>query len=207
MLDVTLGLQVSSIVLALFYWKRLSVTFKWLAYFLCLGLFVELLTSILNPHIDNNLPILHAYTLLEFVLSALLYQKIGLFNRYSNKSFWIFIATISCLIVLNSIFLEKILTYNSFARSFIQALVISFSVGYIFQLKKHSPESGALNVMNAAMLLVNAGSLFIFMFGNVLLKNEYSNLFWDINTILNLIFQILIIISIWMASRTRKLQF
>jgi hypothetical protein len=77
----------------------------------------------------------------------------------------------------------------------------------MFQLKESSPDTGALNLMNYAILIAYSGSLFIFMFGNVLLADEFDNLFWEINIILNLLFQILILISIWKASRARKLQF
>lgn len=206
-LDVVLGLQVISILLALYYWKRISEPFKFVTYLMILSMLTEFMASEILKYRDSNLPLLHVYTLFEFVVSALIFQKAGLFNRYSNKQFWMLIGGVSCLIILNSLFIQKPTTYNSISRSFVQVLLVSFSVGYIFQLKKHTPESGALNVMNAALLLVNAGSLFIFMFGNVLLDNRYSNMFWQTNLILNLIFQVLIITSIWMASRTRKLQF
>ena len=202
-----LALLIALVVLSFYYWKRLSVAFKYLTYFLCLGLFVELLTTLLMPYKVNNMPILHVYTLLEFILSALLYQKMGLFDRWPTKRFWIFVGGVSVAIVLNSIFIQSILTHPSISRSLVHVLVISFSVGYMFQLKENTPESGALNIMNAAMLIVNTGSLFIFMFGNVLLGNEFEMLFWEINLLLNLIFLILILISIWKASRVRTLQF
>lgn len=201
-----LSILVISIILGLYYWKRLPVAFKFLSFFLWCNLLVEVIVFFL-PKGMNNLPLLHLYTLLGFILISLIYQKMGLLGNWPNKYFVLFLASISGLLVLNSIFLESIYTYNSYAKTLVQLFLIGYAVSYMFQLKESSPDTGALNLMNYAILIAYSGSLFIFMFGNVLLADEFDNLFWEINIILNLLFQILILISIWKACRARKLQF
>lgn len=197
---------VISIILCLYYWKRLPIAFKFLSFYLWCNLTVEVIVFFLPPG-TNNLPLLHLYTLFEFILISLIYRKMGLFDPWPAQYFAIFLISIAGLIVLNSIFLESIYTYNSYAKTVVQLLFIGYAVGYMFQLKENSPDAGAHNLMNYAILIAYSGSLFIFMFGNVLLADEFDNLFWDINVLLNLLFQILILISVWKASRARKLQF
>jgi hypothetical protein len=192
-----------SIGIGIFYWKRLSPAFHYMICFLIWNLFVEVLAEVLVPYVENNLPLLHFYTLIEFMLISLVYWKMGVFAKWSNKHFWIFLISISSLIVLNSIFLQSIYDYNSYAKALVQIFLIAFAVAYMFQLKE---KSGPLNWMNAAVLLFYSGSLFVFMFGNIIL-GEKGHIFWEFNAILNFIFQIIILISIWKASRVRKLQF
>lgn len=194
-----------SVLLALTHWKRLPGAFQFLTLYLGWNLVVECIIFFLPPN-TNNLPLLHVHTLLEFVLISLVYWKMDIFRNWPPRSFWIFMATISGVIVLNSVFLQSIFTYNSYAKSLVQVLLIGYAVGYIFQLKEKSHESRALNMMNAAVLIFYSGSLFVFMFGNVMLELEYevSSLFWSLNVFLNVLFQVLILISLWKVSRVRK---
>lgn len=195
-----------SVSLAFFYKDRLPGAFKILGLYLGWNLLIELVTFI-PARGTNNLPLLHLYTLFEFILFTLFYKKLELFKSWSSKSFWIFLVSLSSLIILNSVFLQSIFAYNSYAKTIVQVLLISYSVGYMFQLKEKGDESGSLNLANAAILLFYSGSLFVFMFGNVVLPPEYDNIFWEINLLLNLLFQVLILVSLWKASRIRKLQF
>lgn len=197
---------VISVALAIFNRKRLPGAFKILALYLGWNLFIELITFI-PVRGTNNLPLLHLYTLVEFVLFTLLYKRLELFKSWSISAFWTYLISISVLIILNSIFLQSIYTYNSYAKALVQVLLIVYAVGYMFKLKEPGVESGSLNLMNAAILLFYSGSLFVFMFGNVELAPEFDRIFWDINVLLNLFFQVLMLISLWKASRIRKLQF
>lgn len=195
-----------SVALAIFNRKRLPGVFKMLGLYLGWNLFIEVITFI-PVRGTNNLPLLHLYTLVEFVLFTLLYKRLELFKSWSISAFWTYLISISVLIILNSIFLQSIYTYNSYAKALVQVLLIVYAVGYMFKLKEPGVESGSLNLMNAAVLLFYSGSLFVFMFGNILESEQYRDLFWQINLLLNLLFQILILISLWKASRIRKLQF
>jgi len=197
---------VLSLILSIYYWKRLPIAFKFLSFYLCCNLLVEVIVFFL-PSGTNNLPLLHIYTLFEFILITLLYQKMNLFESWRAWRFEILLISISSLIVLNSIFKQSIYIYNSYAKTVVQVLFIAYAVGYMFQLKENNKESASLNLMNYAILIAYSGSLFVFMFGNVLLADAFYDLFWDINLVLNLLFQILILISIWKASRFKKLQF
>lgn len=195
-----------SVGLAIVNRKRLPEAFRMLAIYLGWNLFIELITFI-PVQGTNNLPLLHLYTLVEFVLFTLLYKRQELFKSWINSTFWIYLISISVLIILNSIFLQSIFTYNSYAKALVQVLLIVYAVGYMFKLKEPGVESPSLNLMNAAILLFYSGTLFVFMFGNILESEQYGTLFWDLNVLLNLLFQVLILTSLWKASRIRKLQF
>ncbi len=193
-----------SIGIGIFYWRRLSPPFHHIIYFLIWNLLVEILTEVLVPYVENNLPLLHLYTLIEFILFSLVYKKMEIFEKWPDKRFWIFLISISILIILNSIFWQSIYGYNTYAATLVQVLLMAYAVTFMFQLNE---KSGPLNLVNAAVLISYSGSLFVFMAGNIILSQDLGPLFWELNVLLNFIFQFLILISIWKASRVRKLQF
>lgn len=196
-----------SIVLIVYNWKRSHAAYHFLAYYLCWNLFIELLVQLFSEFgilSSNNLPLLHLSTWGQFILFTLMYKKMGIFDKFSDRQFWLFLGSVSLLLILNSIFLQSIYKYNTHATTLVQVILIAYSVSFMFQLTE---KPSSLNLLNAAVLISNSGSLFVFMFGNVLLADEFDTLFWEINLILNLLFQILILISIWKASRVKKLQF
>jgi hypothetical protein len=206
--DVIILLLCVSVAFAFFHWRKLPKAFHYLTYFLCWNLFIEALVSVLTPdYMSNNLPLLHLYTLFEFILLSLLYWKMGLFEKWPKRRFWVFLGLMSLLIVLNSALLQSIFAYNTYAKNLVQVVLIIYAVAYMFQLRPKQPASAALNLVNATLLISYSGSLFIFMFGNVLMAEQFGTLFWEVNVFLNLLFQLLILISLWKASRARKLAF
>ncbi|MEO0585698.1 MAG: hypothetical protein AAF135_26035, partial [Bacteroidota bacterium] len=62
----------------------------------------------------------------------------------------------------------------------------------------------ALNILNTAVLTYYAGSSFIFMAGNVALLIENSEVIWVLNVAFIVIFQCLVLASIWRMSRVRQ---
>lgn len=200
-----LAILLGSLGLAFFHWKSLPQSFKYLAYYLAWNLFIEVLSRVFIECEINNLPLLHIYTLLEFVFFSFLYREMGIFEKWTSRNFWIFLGVVMSLVVLNSAFLQSIWAYNSYAKSLVQLSLIGYGVAYIFLLREKNPMTSALNLMNAAILVYYSGSLFVFMFANVLLSNPYRSLFWEANVYLNFIFQILIFMSLWKASQVKKL--
>lgn len=187
-------------------WKKMSAPARFISYFLLWNLIIEIITFLLPPQ-TNNLPLLHIYTLVEFILFTLVYKKMDLFIKISEKTFWIYLGSGSLIIVLNSLFLQNIFEFNTYAKTSVQIMLIGYAIGYIFLLTEKSPDLGYLNLINAAVLIFYSGSLFIFMFGNIMVADNLTITFWRVNGLLNILFQILIIISLWKASRIRKLQF
>ena len=196
-----------SIGLSFFFWKRLPQSFQILSFYLIWNLVIEVLAGIVMTNEINNLPLLHIYTLLELVIFTLFYWKVGIFHRWGTRNMWYLIAGISALIILNSIFLQSIFTHNAYAKTMVQVMLIVYAIAYIFQLNEKTEEVAALNLANAAILIYYSASLFIFMAANFIVAANLGNLLWEANVIFNIIFHILIFISIWKASRARKLSF
>ncbi len=202
-IKILLGLLILSTALGVSRWRVIPNAFEFLVGYLLWNLMVEGIIYVI-PSGTNNLPLLHIHTLVEFVLFSFVYKEIGLFENWKRKFYWLFLTVISALIILNSVFIQSIFEYNSFAKTLVQAILIGYAVAYLFKLEDQNRHSKATNILNTAVLIFYSGSLFIFMFGNILLKNEYMSLFWDINLILNIVFQILMFVAIWKVSGLRR---
>jgi hypothetical protein len=195
-----------------------SKTLKNLYHYIFLCAVISILADILNIYQQNNLSLLHLLTLGEFVLLSLFYREMITKPNLKTKGFLIFIAFISILIISNSIFLQDIFTYNTYAKSLVQVIIITYSIIYFYNLtvnldeEPHLHSSHTINdissinsqkqksirLINSSILLYYSGSLFIFMFGNQYKQNEDIFLmFWAFNAGLLLLVYILIAIGIW----------
>jgi hypothetical protein len=63
------------------------------------------------------------------------------------------------------------------------------------------PHDLSISLVSTAILIYNAGSLFIFMFAkllnNGLLSRESQSGLWMVNSLLYLVFQLLLLLAIW----------
>jgi hypothetical protein len=118
-----------------------------------------------------------------------------------------FIAIVMVLILTKSIFFQPITVFNTNTKTLTQVIYIAYAVGFFLNATHHQTESyhNVLKTINSAILLYYTGSLFIFMFGNVLLGLEQRhNLFWVANALLYLIFQLLVFTAIWQFRQTKS---
>ncbi|WP_461303529.1 hypothetical protein [Aureisphaera sp.] len=185
-------------------YRRMNVPLKRLSYFLFWNLFIEILAITFMKLGHNNLPLLHLYTLGEFLLFSYFYKSLLNKPKPFQLFFPLFVAGISVLIILNSIFVQSIYGFNTIAKTLVQVLIISYSVLYFYNLVENQKASNhiakSLRLINSAIMIYYSGSLFIFMCSKISFENtETYIVFWAFNAILNVIFQLLILWGVWIA--------
>lgn len=188
----------------LVYWiqnKSLTSEIKYFTLYLGLSFLTQVFSQCLAENSITNLPLLHLYTPLEFLFLSFFYKKVLKNESWFQKWINYIIGVGLLLIIANSVFLQPIFSFNSNAKTLSQVLIMIYPISYYFSvLHKRTPSTPLLNLLNAAILLYYAGSFFIFMFSNVLLKNlstETQRLFWFFNALLYLIFQLLVLFAGW----------
>ncbi len=189
--------------------KKLNTPFLRLFYFLIWNLLIEILAYVCIQMKWNNLPLLHLYTLGEFMLFS--YFFMSLINKPASIKTVLRYVLIcgSLLIVLNSLSLQNIFGFNSYAKTCVQLSIITYAVLYFYNLVENhsftSGESKGLRIINSAILIYYSGSLFIFMYGEFSLVNvDGYVVFWAFNAILNFVFQLLILLGLWKAFYKKK---
>jgi len=197
-----------NVVFCLVYRKKLSVPFRRLFYFLIWNLIIEILA--LSMYLGyNNLPLLHLYTLGEFMLFSYLFKSLIQKPSFFQRGFWYFVLGGSLLIVLNSVFVQNIYGFNTYAKTFVQITIIGYAVLYFYNLVENqvfSPGvSKGLRLINSAIMVYYSGSLFIFMCSQISFGNDETYvIFWTFNAILNFVFQLLILLGLWKVFFKKK---
>lgn len=191
-----------NVILSLWGYKRFSTPFRRLCYFLIWNLLIEISARTFTYMGHNNLPLLHLYTLGEFVLLSWFYKSLMSKPRIFQDKFGLFLAIGGILIIGNSFFFQSIFGFNAIAKTAVQITIISYAVLYFYHLTETQPFSRdiekSLRLINSAIIVYYSGSLFIFMCSQISFDNsELYEFFWAFNAVLNLIFQLLILWGIW----------
>ncbi|MEO6039964.1 MAG: hypothetical protein ABIQ93_16245 [Saprospiraceae bacterium] len=194
---------IPSCLLGLVWWRRLPRAFQVLVIYLWFDLAIEIGARILGHVTHNNLPLLHLYTFGEMLCWSLFYREIlhpsSVFVRYFK---WITGAVLAA-VLLNTIFLQGLSTFNSYAKTLVQLMVILYALSYAFNfLLEDSPGPAWQKVVrpvNAAVLFYYCGSLFVFMFSTLANPTNWKGgfeLLWNINIVLYVVFQAVVLFSL-----------
>lgn len=191
---------------ALWNYRRLPASLKWFTGYLLLNAAGNILAAWLASRRINNLPVLHVYTVFEFVLLSLCYRKL-LAPRMKG---WIYIVmslfVVFCMV--NSMFLQSIYKYNSYARSVSAILVSVYAIQYFKHTLDSSIQSATLHKVfswiNAGLLIYFAGSFFLFLLANQILGDFFMNtIVWNVHATLVLLMYSLFTVGLYHAKRFR----
>jgi hypothetical protein len=168
--------------------RPLKTVFSYLV-FACIG---NIISSVLAFRHINNLPLLHIYTIFEFLLlgvfffrtmPAIIYRKIVLAG----------LVLFPLLCIVNFLFIQNLYVFNSYTRSLEAILMIIFCVMYFFiKEESNSIQSEAWIVIG--ILLYFSGSLVQFSFSNVvsnLVSHTLKTVIWSLHATLVLLMYML----------------
>ena len=198
---------ISSLGILLFNWKRLSRIYMCLGYYLMWNFLIELSAWAFQMRGINNLPLLHLYTWGEFLLFSWFYREVFPNASLFSQHFRIFLITVSILIVGNSLFVQSIYGFNSYAKALVQVILISYSMYYFFNTENEYERKGSeLRWVHSSVLVYYSGSFFIYLFSDYFLRygEGIPKEFWMFNAFLNLVFHSLILTTICKVLMKRR---
>ncbi|MEQ9465951.1 MAG: hypothetical protein RLN88_00995 [Ekhidna sp.] len=191
-------------------YKKLPKEMKYFSWFVFVSFGVQAVASILFHNSQNNLPVLHVYTILGFVCLIAFYNQIfdGLIKPVI---LWVVGVLFVIYSIINSIFIQSIYTYNSYALSVESVLIIILSLTtFMFLMNDIVKERRvaiikSINWINAGLFIYFASSLLIFYFGNMIIsfpKTPLVRYTWFIYALFSIIMYICFFIGLW--NRPRK---
>jgi hypothetical protein len=134
----------------------------------------------------NNLPLLHFYTIVEFLFITRFFQLILNEPLVFRLIGWLMVI-VPVFCVLDFIFIQSIYQFNSYPRPISALIIIGLCLFYFF---KHSESENQkpwvdlpLNWMVTGLLVYFGSSLFHFAFLNVLNENVSENVYFIFGTI------------------------
>lgn len=168
--------------------------------------FIEIINVICSLKGINNMVIFDVYTLLEFILFILFYKQF--FDSVKPSSIhYLLIILFLGVATLDTFFINDYMTINNFSASVESIVFILYSLLAFFFIMKRLMFQNLLNNsffwINIAILIYFAGNLFLFLFSNHLQKNDQAQYLavYNIHSVTNIIYYILISIGFWKAAR------
>lgn len=123
----------------------------------------------------NNLPLLHIYTLIEFLIMMAYFHN-GL-KLAGSPQFTIITVLFTLLTILNFVFIQDIYHYNSYPRSIAALVIICYSIQFFIkksQLPQRSWRTEPANWVVGGIMVYFCNSFLYFAFLNVI--NELASL-------------------------------
>ncbi|GAB3503301.1 hypothetical protein [Emticicia fontis] len=192
--------------IAVYRWKYLKKELKPIGYYLAFALFSQLVATFSVFFTNNNTPYLHFYTVVEFGLISWFYKEY-LGNFINKKIIYAFFIGFAIFAFINAFYIQSIYEQNAYPRGLECLFVVFYAIMAYYKTLKSleiiSIEKSPLFWINAGFLFYFAGSLFLFVLGNLILTQDIqlSMLTWAIHAgILGLMY-IFIGIGLWHSPR------
>jgi hypothetical protein len=194
---------------ALWLYKKLGSELKVFSLFLFLSGIIQGISLVFWFLNKNNFPLLHIYIALGFCLLAWFYKTV--LKGFINPT--IINITAACFLVftiINSLFFQKIHTFNSYALVVECILIIILSLStYIFFIndivkESHKQNITSLNWINSGLFIYNTSSLVIFYFGDYFTRHfpEYINRYtWVLHSFFSMVMYTFFYIGLWKRQR------
>jgi hypothetical protein len=182
--------------IAVLKYKYLSDTARIIFYYLIVSVIFTIIGYILRHTIQNNLPLLHIYTVVEFFILTEFFKK-AINEKNSSKILTVvqIVFTLAC--IANVFFLQSLFTYNSYSRSLGALLIMLLAINFFARLftKQLSEKVTKLPLFwfNSAIFLYFSGAFVLFIFSNyVLIADRVTNvILWNIHATFVLIMYLL----------------
>jgi len=204
-------LQISSLpvwitcIYSLIIYKSLFKELKIVGAFLVFSGVIQLISTYSWYNSINNMPLLHLYVAGGFLFICLFYQQL-LDGFISKKIIWGVLAGFTSFTVINTLFIQPVNTYNSYAVVVESILIIILSLStFMFLLDDIVKETKGklavtLNWINSGLFIYYSSSLLIFYFGNVITGSfsvEISQYLWVIPSVASMAMHICFFIGLW----------
>jgi hypothetical protein len=136
---------------------------------------------------QNNMPLVHLYTIVEIILFTWYYRTL---YGTAEKSKWYIILPLvfTFLCIINAIFYQSIYTYSSYTRSVEAMICILFALNYFAKLAAGTTEGRTGQqpdfYFNAGIFLFFSGAFILFVFSNFIITNTTKHnylIIWNIH--------------------------
>lgn len=140
-------------------------------FYLLFAALTEITSRVLGSHQINNLPLLHFYTIIEFLFILRFFQLALNASSVIRLTRWLMVI-FTVFSIFNFIFIQSIHGFNSYPRSIAALIIIGFCLFYFFKYggaenkKKWIYEPA--NWLVTGALIYFGSSLFYFAFLNLL---------------------------------------
>ena len=191
-------------------YKKLEKELRLFSWFLFLSFFIQIPSMILYIFGINNMPLLHIYTLVGGVLIILFYKEV--LQSYLSGKILLWAAGVYALFILiNSLFLEAILTFNTNGLIVEAAVVVILALStfnLLLQQKelfKNKAMYKSINWINSGFFIYFCSNLLLYYFGDYLVRSSISILdfrhIWLLHSLFTITLYICFFFGLWKSPK------
>ncbi|MBL0911575.1 MAG: hypothetical protein IBJ09_04320 [Bacteroidia bacterium] len=192
-------------VYAAFCYRRLDRELRLFSLFVFFSAIVQGISLLLWFRSINNLPLLHVYTALGFMLLALFYRE--LLRNFIDKRIIEAAALLFLLFsIANTLFLQPLSTFNSYALSAESVLVVILSLfTYMLLLdntvkEQRRAQISSLHWINSGLFVYYSSNLIIFYFGDLITHSfpkDLNRYTWILHSFFSVVMYICFFTGLW----------
>lgn len=186
-------------------YKTLDRELKIFSWFLFVSGIIQMASLVLFLFKLNNMPLLHLYVAAGLICLVLFYQAV-LGKFISEKITWGITIVFLAFTLVNTLFIQNILTYNSYALTVESVIIIILSLfTFMLLLNDIFRESRtrlvkSLNWINSGLFIYYSSSLLIFYFGDLITSFSQSHLVkytWVAHSFFSMIMYTCFFVGLW----------
>jgi len=194
--------------------KQITKELRFFLWFVFLSGMIQFVSLILWFYSINNMPLLHIYVAVGFLFLALFYNSLlhGLIER---RVMLFAIILFSVFTIVNSLFIQNIFTFNSYALTIECILIVILSIStYIFSLEDLVKEKRqglwkSISWINSGLFIYYTSSLIIFNFTHFFFSDLSFKIFsrdfnlqtWMLHSFFSTVMYSCFIIGLWNRPR------
>jgi hypothetical protein len=193
-------------IVSVFWWFRKTekrYEQKMIAAYILLAVLGEIISRTIGAYRLNNLPVLHVYTLMQFLLVALLYRPFMM--KPVTPSVWSIVTIVFLLgSIINSLFVQSIWSFNGFARAAESFIIVLFAIWYFRKLLFSDAAAVPLQEVpmfwiSTALLFYFSGCFFVFLLSGYVLdiSSKVFSISWAFHDLILIIHYIFITAALW----------
>lgn len=190
--------------IGLFHFKRISFRLKSIVWLAIASIVADALSLLLLSNGKGTWFIVNLFFIAQFTLLYACFRR-SLSNRYLDGVFWLFIA----FAILNYAFWEQPNTFNTSTAYVGGIFLILIALLYLQKLLKKNVTESVMNLpllwISYGILTYYAGTLFLFLFNNYLVKHSPENHYyiWMLHNLLNITKNVFFSVALWKSYKAK----
>lgn len=193
------------LLLSIIFFKRQLKHIQVICVFVIGASCTEILLTSYWLHKENNLFLLHIYTVFELEIVSLFYFMI-LKGNYIRVVILLLMLSFLIFSFIDAYYLDGLRYFNTYARSIEGIIIMSYAIYFLYnqlgQQKAVLSRKDPLLLINIAFLLYFSISFFLFLYSNYIMKETFkTHVVWMMHALALWIYYTTIGIALWKAGR------
>lgn len=210
--NISVFISIGPFLLGMLLYKKLDENFKWIFYYSCFAFATEMSGKIAKLLFQNNRPVYTTFILVELYFICYIFYKMIPF-RWAKNSIKLFLILFPFYWFYCAFFVELNNKPNFYARIVECFIIVPFgAAGMLYYSSKTNNPVHKIPefVFSSAVLFFYSTAIVIYSINLILTPDEileYGKRIWSVHSLVNIVFNIFVMLALWYNSRRIKFSY